>query len=539
MGRIKPNKLVNQLGFGMVEMLVGLSILFIISLAFIPLTTFVAEATQSNKSRLVATELATSEIERVRMLPYHSIGNVGGNPEGPMEREKTVILNGVTYTVTTDIWWLDDTSDDTGGSDSIPYDYKRVKIAVSAPGYFSGSVTTTMDINTLSSLDGEEEAFPGGNIRAKVDRGWTNTGEKAPVANAGVTHAGGPTSSQTVWTDEFGRAMFAIIDAGTYTANVTPPEGMMVNPQQVDKTVEVANGVTSEVGFEVEYPCYLTLELRDSATNQVINVPGNLVLTTPFGYSINKSFTNGTVDAAVLGQIWPVGSGYAGNYGLQVLAQGYMPYFLPESGVWDGTFGSPGQTVNLTLYLQGAAANIVVTSQGSGAPVANATVEVFDNNATFPSTPLVVKQTGANGYATFTVAELFPGHIENGTRSYSVKVSKGGFYNFEQLNAFSVSYIAGEPQVPVNYPVILQQVTGSIKVTVYNNRGTPRSGVTIRVTGPYSYSAQKLTGADGVALFIDLLPGTYTVERKRQGGWDSTVIVVTQGEVQVSFGNNN
>lgn len=362
-------------GFTLVEIMVAVAILLVVVTASVPLFVYIAEATQANRARLVAAKIAGTEIERVRALPYNQVGNVGGNPPGVIQRLKTEVLGGITYSVTTDVWWWDDPSDGLGGAapgaDPIPYDYKRVKVAVAAPGLFSGAVTLFLNLDTLAALEGEEEAFPGGNIRASVQRGWKTGTEEVPVGDVRVDLASGPNAPQTLWTDEFGRALFAILAEGAYTvAADASPLGMMVRPDQAPLPAAVTQGVTTELTFEVEFPCRLSLNLRDRQTGEPVEGSGTVILVTPYSGEPAYAFNTGAdgVIGDVFGPLWPVGGqpgGHPGAYSLKVQGvSGYAAYDMAnpdherpqkaDGTVWDGTFTAPGTSLEVTVYLHGS-----------------------------------------------------------------------------------------------------------------------------------------------------------------------------------------
>ena len=367
-----PGLLRTGSGFTLAEFLVAMSVLLIIMVAAIPLFVYIAEAAQANKVRLEATRIAGSEIERIRALPYSQVGNIGGNPPGAIPQERTIALNGVNYTVTTDVWWWDDLSDAVGGAgagrDPIPYDYKRVKVSVSAPGLFTGKVTMYLDLDTLATLEGEEEAFPGGNIRLRAQRGWKQGTDEVPVEGARVRLTAGPDAPQTLWTDNFGRSLFAILAAGDYTVSFTAPAGMIARPDQLSLDAEVTTGVTAELIAEAEFPVRIALSLRDIETKAPLVTSGTVTLVRPYGGDQNFAFTSdaGGLIGDIFGDLWPVGGapfGHPGIYSLRIHGDGYMTYDmavvqdpekprLPTNDAWDGTFVAPNTRLDLTVYLR-------------------------------------------------------------------------------------------------------------------------------------------------------------------------------------------
>ena len=560
MGRMwKKRK--GQRGFSLIEILVAITIMLLVVTAFVPLFVFVAEASQANRARLVATKLASNQVEYIRSLPYHSIGTVGGNPEGDVDRVQTHSVGNTTYTITTDVWWVDDPSDNVAGVDLIPYDYKRVRVVVTAPGLFSGSVTQTLRVNTLGALEGEEEAFPGGNIRARVHRGWQTTpGEPVPVENVKVSLTEGPDTPQTIWTSEVGQALFAILESDTYMIGADPSSlGMMVHPLQESQEVEVTEGVTSEVIFEVEYPCHLAIILVDDDTGDLIDVPGIIVLDSPVTGRIEKAFSadqNGILDASFFGDLWPVGEGYAGTpFNIEVYAEGYMAYDMQSdpSAPWDGTFGAPGETRNITLRLVAANSSVTVTAAGTSNPVSGALVTVYGHKFTYEVGGWVGEHvvagtgvTSSAGLAQFHLADNegeppSPSVGDSYTPYYCVEVSADGYVDFGPVcDAFRME---GGTQVmggsPVDtYTVQLEADFRQIRVRAQRTNGNPRNNVRIRVIGP-GYDVTRLTGSQGVpgeVIFEDLAPGAYQVERYYWFYWtDRRDVDVVYGEYYVLY----
>ncbi|HHY94534.1 MAG TPA: type II secretion system protein, partial [Firmicutes bacterium] len=503
----RGSSVADERGFSLVELLVALTILLIASVAFVPLFVYVAEASDANQAKLVATNLTNSVVEQIRSLPYEGVGTVGGNPAGAIPHERTQTIEGRRYTIRTDIWWVNDPSDDdASGNDPIPYDYKRVKVTVTARGLFAGSVTTSQDIRTLVALEGEEEVFPGGNVLAQVFRGWRTTpGEEIPVEGVRIDLTGGPSALQTLWTDERGQALFAILQEGDYTVTAdASPQGMMIHPLQVEQTATVSEAMTTQATFEAERPCHLALELRNKDTGALITSGGQVILVSPFAGELPRVFTadmKGTIPSSLLGDIWPVGAGYPGYaYGLKVLADGHLPYDLQTDPdrAWDGTFASPGETKTLTIDLVPATASVTVTSATTGAAVTGATVEISVHTWVYhPETgswtdscsafPLQTALTEANGRASFRLPDNIPYEPLPGSDEYTrycVKVSASGYLDFgPEHGAFWVSggQQMREAGAIATYGVSLQPEFRRIRVRTERLDGNPRNDVRIRV----------------------------------------------------------
>ncbi|SHE61375.1 prepilin-type N-terminal cleavage/methylation domain-containing protein [Desulforamulus putei DSM 12395] len=369
--RLLTNQLSNRQGFTLVELLVAITVLLVFVLAYIPLSTFIAQGSQANRARLTAGNLADNMIEEIRSRPYNDVGVQGGNPAGDIPPVQTVTLDGITYTIQTWINWVDDpagTGSCTGSG--LPYDYKLVRVVVTAQGFFNNGAAVRADAQTLVAREGEQVLLPGGNIRACVFRGWRTdaAAPDVPVESVTVELTAGPSAPQTLWTTRYGGAIFAGLKPGTYTVEVRPYSlGMMPRPDQAVWQAQVAEGSTAANKFEVEYPARLRLKLEDLAHKPITGLAGQMVLhlTAPYGAAVEKVVTadhlqaDGRLPDDLLPPLWPVGSGYPGQYQLTVTpdeATGYLFSRVVERDDngekdWDGRFAGPGTVKQLVIYL--------------------------------------------------------------------------------------------------------------------------------------------------------------------------------------------
>lgn len=83
-----------------------------------------------DQNRTVALGIARKKIELIKNLPYDSVGTVGGIPSGTIEQSETEDLNNVTYTINTNIKYVDDDYDDIAPTDTLNTDYKKVRVRV-------------------------------------------------------------------------------------------------------------------------------------------------------------------------------------------------------------------------------------------------------------------------------------------------------------------------------------------------------------------------------------------------------------------------
>jgi type II secretory pathway pseudopilin PulG len=100
-------------GFTITELVTSLAMLAIISVSLLGLfTTLVRSATMA-KRRAVASELATNQMEYLKSLPYDNLAVAGGSiyATSPLPAITSKTVNGVVYTVTTSINYIDDAYD--------------------------------------------------------------------------------------------------------------------------------------------------------------------------------------------------------------------------------------------------------------------------------------------------------------------------------------------------------------------------------------------------------------------------------------------
>ncbi len=135
-------------GFSLVEVLVGSFLLLIVFLGIFLAYQLGLKVVSQSKNRVIATAIVNGELEKIRNLPYESVGVDGEFPDGILEASKIISLNGVNYTVEIRVDYVVDSADGISSpSDTCPNDYKRVSVKVSWSGIFGGEVQSVADIS--------------------------------------------------------------------------------------------------------------------------------------------------------------------------------------------------------------------------------------------------------------------------------------------------------------------------------------------------------------------------------------------------------
>ncbi len=145
--RISNNDFRN--GFSLVEVLVGTFLVLIVFLGIFGAYQLGLKVIGLSQRKIVATQIAQGEIEKIRNLPYLSVGTIGAQlpyAKGNLDPLSFVYLNGIEYKIERIIKFVVDPADGTGDEDSCNWDYKKAEIKISWSGRFSGNVQLVTDV---------------------------------------------------------------------------------------------------------------------------------------------------------------------------------------------------------------------------------------------------------------------------------------------------------------------------------------------------------------------------------------------------------
>lgn len=324
----------NERGLTLIEVIVSMVILGLIISVFVPLSILVAKNIRDNKAKISATQIATAAIEKE--IAATNPQNYSSRPTGYFVTEET--MNGITFTVATDIEWRNDPADDdASGHDPIPFDYKVIQVTVSAANAFSGAVTQFADFRTFITREGGEEPFAG--IEVTVERGW----DRSPVPGAIVTLTPvGGGSSYTLATGENGKALQPLefndddndSEAKDYQVAVASPNLMMLPHPDNNNVVTATEWFTQKITIDMEEPCSITLNFSGQhAGGQVkLDYPPTTELE---DYAYTREISPGQTSVAYHG-LWPLGSdgtnGWPGVYSAQLDLLVYSKNFSSGNG---------------------------------------------------------------------------------------------------------------------------------------------------------------------------------------------------------------
>lgn len=141
-------QMVKKKGFTLIEVLVGTFLVLLVFLGIFGAYQLGLKVVGQSKNKVMAIGLANAELEKIRNLPYGSIGVQGSFPNGILEAESQVIKNGVTFQIERRVDYVVDSADGIAPpDDDCPNDYKKAEIRVSALGNFATEIVMLTDIS--------------------------------------------------------------------------------------------------------------------------------------------------------------------------------------------------------------------------------------------------------------------------------------------------------------------------------------------------------------------------------------------------------
>ncbi len=241
----------------MIEIVVTIGLLTVLFHAVFTLINAAFQSLGDAQARQSARHIAQSKIEEIKNLPYREIGTQGGIPPGVLPQTETINKNGLNYLVKTSVIFIDDPFDGLSPADSLPMDYKRVRVEVSWSGLFSSNRPTILV--TDIAPPGMEEPLAGGIIEITVFDAQVEPVAKAEVeiTNQVVT----PAVNLNLTTNDQGKILlpgapacpacyFIQVTKDGYTVDRTYSTGEVVNPSKGYLTVE--EGKVSEISFKID-----------------------------------------------------------------------------------------------------------------------------------------------------------------------------------------------------------------------------------------------------------------------------------------------
>jgi type II secretory pathway pseudopilin PulG len=202
------NRIREQGGFGLIEVIVSAAVLALASLAILAGIEGAQSSAGREKARSIASSLAERDQERLRSLQFDTLDAYSTSPPPATQ----TIVDGVPYTVTSTTTWQ---TDSTSGTDQCTSSSSNAKYLQLTSVVTSKLVGKNIGAVRMDSLEAPSVQYSAnhGDLGVKViDRNG------AGVPNIAVSIAGPESGAAT--TDATGCAFFGGITIGTYTASL-------------------------------------------------------------------------------------------------------------------------------------------------------------------------------------------------------------------------------------------------------------------------------------------------------------------------------
>jgi hypothetical protein len=133
--------------FTLIEVLVGVFLILIVFLGIFGAYQLGFKVIGLSKNKITATAILNGEIEKIRNLPYESVGVQGQFPDGVLEPVSTLTFNNIQYQIERRVDFAVDSADGIASpDDDCPNDYKKAEIKVSWSGVLAGQISASTDI---------------------------------------------------------------------------------------------------------------------------------------------------------------------------------------------------------------------------------------------------------------------------------------------------------------------------------------------------------------------------------------------------------
>lgn len=428
--KIKNKKLS---GFTLVEALVVLLIFSLITMTFYYVISLGTRYIQESKNRLGAISLANEKMEIIRNLSYANIGISGGIPSGNLLQDEDVTENTRSYHVHTFVEFIDDPLDGVYPADTIPDDYKRVKVTVS---WQNGLASESISLVSRFVPPGLETMTGDGILAINIIDGQNN-GNGVPEANVHIVNSSvSPAVDITTQTDNLGHLMlpgakassqkYQITASAPGYETVTTVDPTTVNYKPTDYNASVAlNGPINPASITINKLSNLKIIAVDYLSNP---------LAVSFGYHLEGGRVIGTGLIPPFSPVYNLkmddNTNTSGEKDYNSISPGQYSLTLPQSITGYELIGTdpalfpfsllPVSTATFKVKLADQNATSIMVSvinNSGGLPVPGASVEL-SNSSGYD----VTQTTGDNGKAFFpNTQDVFqPGN-------YNLKVTASGF----------------------------------------------------------------------------------------------------------------
>lgn len=243
-------------GFSLIESLIGTALMLLVFVSIFGVFNMGIKIVGKSKAKAGAIALTTERMELIRNLPYSEVGTLGGLVPGDIPQTESIVLNGIDYTRSVFVQYVDDPKDGLGADDEngITADYKVARVEVN----WAGAANPVVFVSNIIPK-GIETLAGGGTLKLNVF-----DASALPVASA-QAHIENPNTDPPVSTDVFTNSQGKLIFPGVATssgyeititkdgyssAQTYGADSYNVNPNPAHLTI--LEGKTTEASFVID-----------------------------------------------------------------------------------------------------------------------------------------------------------------------------------------------------------------------------------------------------------------------------------------------
>jgi type II secretory pathway pseudopilin PulG len=407
--KVDAQKKKGRKGFTLIESIVFLFIFALIATTFFQVYFVTVRTILESKNRLGATALANQRMEIIRSVEYDTIGTktwngsawVYGIPAGELVEEEDISVNTTLYHVDTFVQYVDDSFDGVTPADTIPTDFKRIRITVSW-----GAQGTDQQVALFGNFSPNGVESPGGggvlSINVLDASGSGVSGVSVRIQNAASS------IDTTVTTDSTGNITLPGAPAGTenyiltitkggYFGAVTYPAYPTSTYSPVDIHASVAAGVLNQKTIVIDQDVDILFRTEDPFGNNVatvdFDIEGGRVLGTDPATTLTVYNLNQTATTDSNGEEDFTNQSY-GQYLFDITDTATHEFWkiTPEGFSFTGYEALPGSSTEVkAIMLDKAISSLkaTVVKSDDGLPIAGATVRLSNTTLGYDETVTV------------------------------------------------------------------------------------------------------------------------------------------------------
>jgi hypothetical protein len=255
-------------GSSLIEITVAIGIMTMIFFSLITIFQALSAFSQKNEIHAHARLITEEYIEKIRALPYDSIGTLGGIPSGNIPQMETITRNGQDFIVRVFIHYVDDPADGLDDADDLTADYKKIRVSTS---YTYKTKTYTIPIITNVAPRAQESLSGAGVLRIIVVDSQNNPVPSATIDIENTTLS--PAINLTTFTNSAGRVSLpGALESTDYHISVSKAgfssagtyEATLLNPNPSPSPLSVAENATTEIYFRIDYVSILEIFTKET-----------------------------------------------------------------------------------------------------------------------------------------------------------------------------------------------------------------------------------------------------------------------------------